>query len=41
VAAALQVHVPAINCRAVLSMTFPASAESTRQIGQKSPMRRP
>ena len=30
VAAAVPVHVPAINCRAVLSMTFPAPAESTR-----------
>jgi hypothetical protein len=30
VAAALQVHAPAINCRAVLSMTVPAPAESTQ-----------
>jgi hypothetical protein len=30
VAATVQVHVPAISCRAVLFMTFPAPAESTR-----------
>jgi len=30
---AVTVHVPAINCRAVLCMTFPAPSESTRGLG--------